>query len=93
MLKSSRTDIKSNNSIVIKQVQVSQKKLTMDKFNAKELYFNLFWSSMCDKLTNISQETNPYFLKNLNARLLVTIMKQIYAFSMNQKKQSFIKDF
>lgn len=48
---------------------------------------------MCDKLTNISQETNPHFLKNLNARLLVTIMKQIYAFSMNQKKQSFIKDF
>lgn len=51
-------DIKSNNNIVITQIQVKQfiwKKIAMDKFNAKELYSNLFWDSMCDKLTNNSR--------------------------------------
>lgn len=47
---------------------------------------------MCDKLNNISQEENLHFLENMNIRLIVTIIKIIYAFSVDQKKQQCIKD-
>lgn len=52
----------------------------MNTFNAIELYSNLFWGSVCDKLIHISQDTNPTFLKNTNIKLWA-IMKQIFAFN------------
>lgn len=75
--------------MVVTQIQVNQfigKKLATDKLNATELYSNLFWGSMCDKLTNISQDTNPSFLKNMNIKLWATIMKQIFAFKTDRNK-------
>lgn len=71
------------------QIQVRQliwKKLIMDNFSAKKLQSHLFWGSMCDKLTNISQYTSPSFLKNMKIKLWATIMKQIFAFSIDRNK-------
>lgn len=65
----------------------------MDKFSAKKLQSNLFWGSMCDKLTNISHYTNPSFLKNTKIKLWTTTMKQIFAFSIDRNKLFFMKAF
>lgn len=51
-----------------------------------ELYFSLFWSSTCDKLTNTSQEENPHFLENVNIRYIIFTIVTNNAFSTDQKK-------